>query len=45
MNKLEYNDDKQLKITTEHIPVSVSINSNIPGYDKAYLYVMSTPKY
>ena len=44
MNKLDYNDDKQLKITTEHIPVSVSINSNIPGYDKAYFICNEKPE-
>ena len=26
--------NKKLKIITEHKPVSVSINSNVPGYDK-----------
>ena len=36
MKKIDYNDDKQLKITIQHILVSVSINSNMPGYDTAY---------
>jgi hypothetical protein len=44
MNKLDYNDEKQLKITTEHIPVSVSINSNIPGYDTACFICNEKPE-
>ena len=44
MNKLDYNDDKQLKITNEHIPVSVSIYSNIPGYGKAYFICNEKPE-
>ena len=29
-------NDNKLKIISQHIPVSVPINSNIPDYDKAY---------
>ena len=35
---------KKLKITTQHIPVSVSINSNIPGYDTAYFICNEKPE-
>ena len=45
MNKLDDNNDKQLKITNEHIPVSVSINSNTPGYDKGYFICYEQPEY
>ena len=34
LKKIKSNDDdKQLKIISEHVPVSVSIFSNVPGYD------------
>ena len=34
LKKIQTNDDgKQLKIVSEHVPVSVSIFSNVPGYD------------
>ena len=36
--------DAQLKFTNKHIPVSVSINSNVPGYDKAYFICNESPE-
>ena len=41
----ENNNDTKLKITMEHVPVSVSVLSNIPGYDqKPILFVVMTQK-
>ena len=41
----ENNNDLKLKITMEHVPVSVSILSNVPGYDqKPILFVVMTQK-
>ena len=31
--------DGNLRYTTRHVPMSVSVNSNVPGYDKAYCMV------
>ena len=40
LKKLESNDDeKQLKITYEHVPASVSIFSNVPGYDSKPIFL------
>ena len=45
MKKIKVLDDsKQLKITNQHIPVSVSINSNVEGYDKAYFICNEQPE-
>ena len=42
----EKNNDTKLKITMEHVPVSVSILSNVPGYDqKPILFVVMTQKH
>jgi len=40
-NKLKdkNNDDTRLKITMEHVPVSVSILSNVPGYDIKPIFI------
>ena len=35
----ENNNDTKLKITMEHVPVSVSILSNVPGYDQKPIFV------
>ena len=41
----ENNNDTKLKITMEHVPVSVSILSNVPGYDKNQFFIaVMTPK-
>jgi hypothetical protein len=36
--KDEIDEDQKLKITMEHVPVSVSILSNVPGYDKKPIF-------
>ena len=35
----ENNIDTKLKITMEHVPVSVSILSNVPGYDQKPIFI------
>jgi hypothetical protein len=32
-------DEKKLKIISEHVPVSVSIFSNVPGYDNKPIFI------
>ena len=45
MQKLEVLDDKkQLKITNQHIPVSVSIKSNVKGFEKEYFICNEQPE-
>ena len=34
-------DDKQLKIVSEHVPVSVSLFSNVPGYENKPIFLCS----
>ena len=42
LKKLEIIDnDKKLKITTEHVPVSVSILSNVPGYSDTPIFIVN----
>ena len=36
-------ETKQLKFTYKHIPVSVSINSNVPGYDTVKFLCNESP--
>ena len=41
----QIDNDKKLKVTTEHVPVSVSIFSNVPGYDDKPIFICdSNPK-
>ena len=35
----ENNNDTKLKTTMEHVPVSVSILSNVPGYDQQPIFI------
>ena len=45
MQELKIIDDsKQLKITNKHIPVSVSVNSNVEGYDQAHFICNEKPE-
>ena len=45
MQKLEVLDNnKQLKITNQHIPVSVSIKSNVQGYEKEFFICNEQPE-
>jgi len=46
LKKIEIKDDeKKLKITSEHVPVSVSIFSNVPEYDNKPIFICdSNPK-
>ena len=38
-------DEKKLQITSEHVPVSVSIFSNVPEYDDKPIFICdSEPK-
>ncbi len=46
LKKIEITDnEKKLQITSEHVPVSVSICSNVPEYDDKPIYICdSNPK-
>src|SRR5271157_4688653 len=39
----EFKEGSKLKFTTKHIPVSVSIATNVPGFDKTEYFILSTP--
>jgi hypothetical protein len=44
MNQSDYNDDRYFNITTQHTPVSESINSNIQRYDWTYFKCNEQPE-
>jgi hypothetical protein len=38
-NIVTKDNEKKLRIVSEHVPVSVSIFSNVPGYDKKPIFI------
>ena len=39
VKQLNFDNENKLKITCEHVPVSVSIFSNVPGYDTEPIFL------